>query len=92
MKRSRLNGYVCELNVDYNVFGVLNPDKAIPFVHNYLMANYDIKWNAQICWKSVFYRINNFIRFYKSKFSIKLHFNEKHGCKLRPDIVNVNGN
>ena len=43
MKRSRLNGYVCELNVDYNVFGVLNPDKAIPFVHNYLMAKYGIK-------------------------------------------------
>ena len=43
MKKSGLNGYVYEFNIDYNVFGVLNPDKAIPFVHNYLMAKYGIK-------------------------------------------------
>ena len=43
MKKTGLNGYVYEFNVDYNKFGIADPDKAIPFVHNYLMAKYDIK-------------------------------------------------
>ena len=41
-KKTELNGYVYEFNVDYK-FGVVDPDKAIPFVHNYLMAKYSIK-------------------------------------------------
>ena len=43
MKKTGLNGYVYKFNVDYNDFGVGNLDKAVPFVHNYLMAKYDIK-------------------------------------------------
>ena len=43
MKKTGLNGYVYKFKVDYNKFGVVNPDKAIPFVHNYSMAKYDIK-------------------------------------------------
>ena len=43
MKKTGLNGYIYEFNVDYSDFSVINPDKAIPFVHNYLMAKYDIK-------------------------------------------------
>ena len=43
MKKTGLNGYVYELNVDYNDFGVVDSGKAIPFVHNCLMAKYIIK-------------------------------------------------
>ena len=43
MKKTGLNGYVYKFNVDYNEFRVADPDKVIPFVHNYLMAKYDIK-------------------------------------------------
>ena len=43
MKKTGLNGYVYEFNVDYSDFSVVNPDEAIPFVHNYFMIKYDIK-------------------------------------------------
>ena len=43
MKKTGLNGYAYEFNVDYNDFGVVDPGKAIPFVHNYLMAKYNVK-------------------------------------------------
>ena len=43
MKATGLNVYVYEFNVDYNDFGVVDPGKAIPFFHNYLMAKYNIK-------------------------------------------------
>ena len=45
MKKTRVNGYVYEFNVDYNDFNKLNinTNKVIPFIHNYLMAKYDIK-------------------------------------------------
>ena len=43
MKKTGLNGYVYEFNVDYSDFGAVNPDEAIPFVHNYFMARYYIK-------------------------------------------------
>ena len=43
MKKTGLNGYVYEFNVDYNEFGKGNLDKAIPFVHKYLMGKYNIK-------------------------------------------------
>ena len=34
IKKSWLNGYVYEFNVDYNDFGIADPVKAIPFVRN----------------------------------------------------------
>ena len=43
MKKTGLNEYVYEFNVDYNDFGVADPGKAISFVHNYLMAKYNTK-------------------------------------------------
>ena len=43
MKKTGLNGYVYEFNVDYNEFSAVDPGKAIPFVHNYLMAKYNRK-------------------------------------------------
>ena len=43
MKKTGLNGYVYEFSVDYNDFSTVNLDKVLPFVHNYLMAKYDIK-------------------------------------------------
>ena len=43
MKKTVLNGYVYKFNVDYNDFGITDPVKAIPFVHNYLMLKYSIK-------------------------------------------------
>ena len=38
MKKTGLNGYIYEFNVDYNDFSMINLDKAIPFVHKYLMT------------------------------------------------------
>ena len=35
MKKTGFNGYVYEVNVNYNNFGVADPDKAIPLIHNY---------------------------------------------------------
>ena len=43
MKKTGLNGYVYEFNVDYNDFGAVDSGEAIPFVHNYLMGKYKIK-------------------------------------------------
>ena len=43
MKRTGLNGYTYEFNVDYNDFNKLNPDGIIPYIHNYLIGKYDIK-------------------------------------------------
>ena len=43
MKKAGLNGCVYEFNVDYKDFSVVNPDEAIPFIHNYFMLKYDIK-------------------------------------------------
>ena len=43
MKKTGLNGYVYEFNVDYNDFNMLNFGEAIPFIHNYFMLKYDIK-------------------------------------------------
>ena len=42
-KKTDFNGYVYEFNVDYRDFNTLNPDKAIPLIHNYFMSKYDIK-------------------------------------------------
>ena len=39
-----------------------------------------------------FHWINNFIRFYKCEFSIKLYFNEHQECKTRPQVINFNSN
>ena len=47
MKKTGLNGQVYEFNVDYNEFGGVDSDKAIPFVHYYLMAKYDIKYDIK---------------------------------------------
>ena len=43
MKKTEINGYVYEFNVDYNDYGVGDSAKDIPFIHNYLMAKYNIK-------------------------------------------------
>ena len=44
MKKTRLNGYVYEFNVDYDNHNTTNYTKAIPFIHNYyLMLKYGIK-------------------------------------------------
>ena len=43
MKKTGLNGYVYEFNVDYNDFGLVGLGKAIPFVHKYLMVKHNIK-------------------------------------------------
>ena len=43
MKKTGLNGYVYEFDVDYNNFGVADPGEAIPYIHNYLMGKYKIK-------------------------------------------------
>ena len=46
MKKTGLNGYVYEFNVDYNNYNKTNYSNGIPFIHNYLMAKYDIKQNV----------------------------------------------
>ena len=81
MKKTGLNGYVYEFNVDYRDIG--KPDditKNMLIIHNYVMLKYDIKLNVSVYLKSVFHRINNFIRFHKREFiecnSIELYFNE----------------
>ena len=43
MKNTGLNGYVYEFSIDYNDFSKIIVDKAIPFIHKYLMAKYNIK-------------------------------------------------
>ena len=43
MEKTGLNGYVYELSVDYSDFSKINLDKAIPFVHKYLMIKYNMK-------------------------------------------------
>ena len=42
MKKTGLNWYVYEFNVDYNDFGVVDPGEAIPYIH-YLKGKYNIK-------------------------------------------------
>ena len=43
MKKTGLNGYIYEFNVDYNNFNNTNFGKTIPFIHNYLMLKHGIK-------------------------------------------------
>ena len=43
LKKTGLNGYVYEINVNYSDYNVVDPGKDIPFVHNYLMAKYNMK-------------------------------------------------
>ena len=43
MKKTGLNGYVYEFNVDYSDYNVVDPGKDIRFVHNYLMAKNNMK-------------------------------------------------
>ena len=49
MKNNGLNGYVCRFNVDYWTFNKISLDKAIPLIHNYFIAKYDILQNVSIC-------------------------------------------
>ena len=43
MKKTGLDGYVYEFNDDYNDFDETDPAKAIPSIHDYLMAKYNLK-------------------------------------------------
>ena len=43
MKKTGLNGFVYEFNVDYNNYNKTNYSKSIPFIRNYLMAKYNVK-------------------------------------------------
>ena len=43
LKKTGLIGYVYEFSVNYSNFGEIDSDKAIPFVHKYLIAKYNIK-------------------------------------------------
>ena len=42
-KKTGLNGYVYEFDVDYRPFNLSNIDETIPSVHNYFREKYDIK-------------------------------------------------
>ena len=42
MKKTGLNGYVYEFNIDYSNIDSEN----ISNIHKYLMVKYDIKWNV----------------------------------------------
>ena len=76
MKKTGLNGYVYEFNVDYKP-----PDpsermsKTIPLIRKYFMAKYNIKWKAWV-YSGVFYRISIFIDFNKCEY-VELYFNEQ---------------
>ena len=48
MKKTGLNGYVYESNVDYNNVNNTDYSKAIPFIQKYLMGKYNIKQNVCI--------------------------------------------
>ena len=43
MKKTGLNGYVCEFNVDYRIINSSNIDKSMPIIHNYFTFKYGIK-------------------------------------------------
>ena len=43
MKKTGLNGYVYEFNVDYNKLNITDFGDVIPFIHKYLMLKYDIE-------------------------------------------------
>ena len=43
MKKTGLNGYVYEFNVDYVDNSKIDITKVIPSIHNYLMLKYSIK-------------------------------------------------
>ena len=42
MKKTGLNGYAYEFNVDYIDFNDININKNIPIIHGYLMSKYDM--------------------------------------------------
>ena len=43
MKKTGLNGYVYEFNVDYRVFDKLNFDKIVSNIHGYFMLKHSIE-------------------------------------------------
>ena len=42
MKKTGLNGYAYEFNVDYIDFNDININKNMPIIHGYLMSKYDM--------------------------------------------------
>ena len=42
MKKTGLNGYFYEFNVDYRYLNPTNFDKYMPIIHNYFMVKYDL--------------------------------------------------
>ena len=43
MKKIGLNGYVYEFNVEYSIYSETDFSEFISYIHNYLMAKYNIK-------------------------------------------------
>ena len=73
MKRTGFTGYVNDFSVDYDAIAVDD----IKDIHKYLMKKNNIVQMKifRFVKKSIFCRINNFIRFHKRQF-IELYFNE----------------
>ena len=73
MKKTRLNGYVYNFSVDYDAIAADD----ISNIYMYLMKKKKKTYkNVWVYYKSIFYRINNFINFIERK-SIKMYFNEQ---------------
>ena len=72
MKNTRFNRYIYDFSVDFDATDVDD----IKDIDKYLMKKICkcVNENIQICSKTIFHRINNFIKFHKCEF-IQLYFN-----------------
>ena len=90
MKKTGLDGYVYEFNVDYNK---LNYSETIPYIHKYLMLKYSIKQNKMLKFiKKVFFLELTILSNFINVTPLNCISMKNQECKVRPEIINVHSN
>ena len=89
MKKTGLNGYVYEFNVDYRYLNPSGTDKDMPIIHKYLMGKYKI---FQFIKKIFFIGLKVLSDFTNTTSSLSCISMKNQECKIRPQVVNTNSN
>ena len=89
MKKTGLNGYVYEFNVDYRYLNPSGTDKDMPIIHKYLMGKYKM---FQFIKKIFFIGLKVLSDFTNTTSSLSCISMKNQECKIRPQVVNININ
>ena len=94
MKKTGLNEYVYEFNVDHRNMGRTNIPKTMSSIHKYFMSKYGIKSNKifQFIKKVFFIGLTILSNFTNASYSLICISMKNKECKVRPEVLNINGN